>query len=232
MSVDRQDGKTNVTSLIYMFGQKFDPDGSIRRTKAEELGITESELQEQWDSKSLRARQRGNACSNYFTAAAQKQAGLEGKYLGSSLPEFAQMEKFLGEYKVVECDRSISSLGVWTEIEVRNDCAFGRVDAVVQHKKTGEKYAVEIKTGELGNYSYQNFAAPFDHFPSSKRDIALIQAAMMAIMTPGTEKGLVVHFCPELYDVIEVEPKYFEIAEAMFEYKRELMKKDGVYNGK
>lgn len=216
ISQRREDGLVHVTGLIKQFAPKFDPDGVIRRTKAKEMNITEEELQMQWNDNGRRARERGNAFNHYVKMYVEKE-----KYIGSNLPEFAVFQEFLKEYEVSDLEK-----------ELANDVTFGRPDCILQSrdpdtgKPVGDKIICELKTGELGGMSYENFPAPFDAFPTSKLDIARLQAALYVQLSEEITSGFVVHIGQDLYTMHKLKDEDYLLADAMMEYQRELKKKE------
>lgn len=214
---ERADGKINTSALIYNFVPKFDPDGTIKETKAAERGIPVYKLEQEWRDESTRATVKGNAVATYLKKAINRIKGEEDcNYIGSRLPEFDQIEDFLTQYEIIS-----------RETEVSNDVVFGRADLVVKHKETGEEFIVEEKSGNLGDVSYEPLGKPFEDYGSSKLEIARLQAAMYTLMSKEVKKGLVVHIGPNIWTAHEVLSSDYKLAEGMFTYRREMLKKEG-----
>lgn len=209
MVIPNREGKINVTALIYSFVDKFDPDGSILKAKAAEEGKEPDELAREWESKGNRAKQRGNAV-NYYVAA--KKEG--DTYIGSTLPEFFQIDEFLKEYEITE-----------RETWIHNDVIIGRLDMAVRHRESGNKYIVEMKSGTLGDTSYKNMNhEKLAHVTTDKIKLARIQAAMVTKCMEGYDDSFVLHVTPDLWTAYPTTDEDREIAETMFDIQRKKMK--------
>lgn len=197
----KSDGKIIVTSLVSQHIPPFDPDGSILARKAEEAGVSEAQARLDWEMKAMRGRQRGDTVTHYIKC---KKDGM--KYIGSHLAEFDALEAFFEEYELIGREE-------WVE----NDIVFGRLDIVVRKKDTGEEIVCEVKTGELGDVSYKTMNKPFDMVDTDKQTLARIQCALVTLLHPTINKGMVIHLS-DTWKGIECDEKDFAIAEELMAY--------------
>lgn len=207
----RDDGRISVGKLVYSFVPPFDPDGEIIARKAKEAGVSVADIQAQWDEKKNRSIEKGNTINDYFAHACAERPGL---YVGSRLPEFDQIDEFLKAYKVVSREE-------W----VKNDVVFGRYDCIAEKIGGGGTFLVEIKTGQLSDTSFESMLPPFESEGTSKRDLALLQAAMYMRCAGHQGGGMVANFQESTWRGYPVETSHLDLADRMFEYQRRTAQK-------
>lgn len=194
----------SVTKLIESLHEPFDKAKWLPK-KAKERGISESELEAEWDEKRDRAASYGTRFHKY----------MEDKLnLVDTKDTFIAADKYLQDYR--------EDLPIATEVRVGNDLAAGTFDCIV--KRNGMYVLKDWKTNAVDKFtldSKKRFLPPFEYLRDSKLVQYTLQLSIYRYMlNVPIWKMELVHFTEEDYTVYDVPYMESEVRQIMESLER------------
>lgn len=180
--------KRKVPSVTTVLG-KLNPfnKGYWLPKKAKELGVSEAELEKQWDDKRDKAAAHGSRFHKYIEDKLQ---------MVETKDKFISADKYLEDYK--------NDLTIACEMIVGNDCIAGTFDNLAL--RNGMYILKDWKTNEeFTTSSKYKLKVPYDYLDDCKFNIYALQLSMYRVLLDlPIYKMEVVHFTETDYTVYEV----------------------------
>lgn len=225
----------SVTTVLNSLKQKFNRD-YWSRFKAEEAGVTQEEILQEWDYKRHLGISRGNFVHDKFEKLLQRKTIRSPK---NSLDKFGPYSKDYLEHtailnqQMVEAIRNYPYIPIVQEYVVGNDIIGGMLDNISYNEKTKNFIILDYKTDKQFNYKSpykKKFLKPLSHLDECEYNKYALQLSLyrliieQAIPDIRFDDNTVIwfYFGANKAQIIKL-PYYKKEAEDVFEFRRELV---------